>query len=297
VVILLKSIHLIGETEVGLVTKNISLKSLADGNSIAFLGEAGYQADLLLPRLRFKLWPIYTVEKKPWVQVPAGQIGVVIAQIGKPLPPGAKSARYCHRLGCTYSIHPVLTDADFTTEVDLSGTWTAVTKVPEQRKAYTFSVAEHGDTSIYEATWRGKEFLLEVGKIGDSRYLQFKRADSPPEAPPLLTSLPVYGFAKFKIEGDTLTAYRFNDNAVVRLFKEKKIPFIEHGPSAMVRFYVLTQDTTALQTMLKENEERLFEEFAIFERTKVGQHGKDSGEAGAGTKALDGKKGSTPTPQ
>lgn len=98
-VILLKSIHLIGETEVGLVTKNIALESLAEGNPIAFRGEAGYQADLLMPRLRFKLWPIYTVEKKPWVQVPAGQIGVVIAQIGKPLPPGAKSARYQSEFG------------------------------------------------------------------------------------------------------------------------------------------------------------------------------------------------------
>jgi hypothetical protein len=34
------------------------------------------------------------VTKHPWVQVPAGQIGVVIAQVGKPTPIGAKSGRY-----------------------------------------------------------------------------------------------------------------------------------------------------------------------------------------------------------
>src|SRR5258706_7947761 len=35
---------------------------------------------------------VYTVEMYPWVQVPAGEIGVVIAQVGSPLPIGAKSA-------------------------------------------------------------------------------------------------------------------------------------------------------------------------------------------------------------
>ena len=61
--------------------------------SIAMNGEAGYQRDLLMPGLRFKLWPVFSVAKYPWVQVPAGEIGVVIAQVGAPLPIGAKSAR------------------------------------------------------------------------------------------------------------------------------------------------------------------------------------------------------------
>ena len=47
-----------------------------------------------MPGLRFALWPIYAIEKFPWVQVPAGEIGVVVAQAGKPLPIGSKSARY-----------------------------------------------------------------------------------------------------------------------------------------------------------------------------------------------------------
>src|SRR5262249_51259551 len=37
--------------------------------------------------------------KHPWVQVPAGQIGVVIAQVGQPLPIGAKSAVYKPEFG------------------------------------------------------------------------------------------------------------------------------------------------------------------------------------------------------
>jgi len=90
----LLSIRRIGPTEVGLVTKRFAVRRLAEDNPIAFRGEAGYQADLLMPGLRWKAWLLYTVEKHPWVQVPAGEVGVVIAQVGAPLPIGAKSAVY-----------------------------------------------------------------------------------------------------------------------------------------------------------------------------------------------------------
>src|SRR5262249_56388980 len=49
--------------------------------------------------LRFKLWPMFGVKKYPWVLVPAGEIGVVIAQVGAALPIGAKSAQYHTDLG------------------------------------------------------------------------------------------------------------------------------------------------------------------------------------------------------
>jgi hypothetical protein len=88
------SLRRIGPTEVGLVTKRFSFKKLAKDNPVAFNGEPGYQADLLMPGLRWKPFLLYSVEKYPWVQVPAGEIGVVIAQVGNPLPIGAKSAVY-----------------------------------------------------------------------------------------------------------------------------------------------------------------------------------------------------------
>ena len=70
------SIHRIGPTEVGIVVKRFSSKRLPDDNPIAFQGEAGYQADLLMPGWRWKFWPFYHVQKHPWVQVPAGEVGV-----------------------------------------------------------------------------------------------------------------------------------------------------------------------------------------------------------------------------
>src|SRR5215467_7278348 len=96
---ILASLHKIGPTEVGLVTKRFSFAKLAKDNPVAFSGEAGYQADLLMPGLRWKPFLIYSVEKYPWVQVPAGEIGVVIAQVGSALPIGAKSAVYKKEFG------------------------------------------------------------------------------------------------------------------------------------------------------------------------------------------------------
>jgi uncharacterized membrane protein YqiK len=96
--IVIRSIHRIGPSQIGLVTKRLGPR-LRDDNPIAFRGEAGFQARLLMPGARFKLWPLYGVTKFPWTQVPAGEIGVVIAQIGRPLPIGAKSARYSDEFG------------------------------------------------------------------------------------------------------------------------------------------------------------------------------------------------------
>src|SRR5262245_43535173 len=97
--VVILSLHRIGPTQVGLVTKRFAFKRLSEENPIAFEGDAGYQADLLMPGLRWKTWPVFRVDKMPWVQVPAGEIGVVIAQVGKPLPEGAKSAVYQEALG------------------------------------------------------------------------------------------------------------------------------------------------------------------------------------------------------
>jgi len=97
--LILPSLHRIGPTEIGLVTRRFSSKKLSDDNPIALNGEPGYQADLLMPGWRFAFWLLFEVDRYPWVQIPAGQIGVVIAQVGKPLPTGAKSAVYKPEFG------------------------------------------------------------------------------------------------------------------------------------------------------------------------------------------------------
>lgn len=87
------SIVRIGPNEVGLVIKRWGRAKKSDG-PIALHGEAGYQADLLMPGISFCLWPVNRVEKHPWVQIPTGEIGMIIAQVGEPLPTGWKSGVY-----------------------------------------------------------------------------------------------------------------------------------------------------------------------------------------------------------
>jgi len=109
-VLVFPSLKVIGPTQVGLVMKRLSFRKLSEDNPVAFRREPGYQADLLMPGLRFKLWFIYRVEKHPWVQVPAGEIGVVISQVGAPLPIGAKSAVYKKVFGNFTNIRKFLSE-------------------------------------------------------------------------------------------------------------------------------------------------------------------------------------------
>ncbi|MFZ0667402.1 MAG: hypothetical protein WAM97_16730, partial [Acidimicrobiales bacterium] len=92
-VVVALSFHSIGPAQLGLVTKRVGRKLDSD-QLVASSGEAGYQADLLMAGIRFKLWPLYKVERFPWVQVPPDCVGLVIAQVGRSLPTGAKSALY-----------------------------------------------------------------------------------------------------------------------------------------------------------------------------------------------------------
>ncbi|OGO02877.1 MAG: hypothetical protein A2Y91_06480 [Chloroflexi bacterium RBG_13_54_8] len=97
--LVLPSVRIIGPTEIGLVIRKFGAKKLTSDNPIAFDGEAGYQSEMLMPGWRWKFWMVYKVIKFSWLQIPAGQIGVVIAQVGKPLPIGAKSAVYKGEFG------------------------------------------------------------------------------------------------------------------------------------------------------------------------------------------------------
>lgn len=97
--LVLPSLRVIGPTEVGLVIKRFGVGKLKEDNPVAFHGEPGVQADLLMPGWRWKFWINHRVQKYPWVQVPAGEIGVIVAQVGKPLPNGAKSAPFNRAAG------------------------------------------------------------------------------------------------------------------------------------------------------------------------------------------------------
>lgn len=79
---------IINERQVGVVIKKFSRRNLPPGQFIALNGEAGYQADTLAPGWHFWLWPwVYNVHKVPVIVVPQGEIALVVAADGVPIPP------------------------------------------------------------------------------------------------------------------------------------------------------------------------------------------------------------------
>jgi uncharacterized membrane protein YqiK len=79
----------INEREVGIVVKKFATRSLTAGRLVALNGEAGYQADTLAPGWHFFYWAWqYTVLKVPVIVVPQGEIAVVVANDGAPIPLG-----------------------------------------------------------------------------------------------------------------------------------------------------------------------------------------------------------------
>jgi uncharacterized membrane protein YqiK len=78
----------IGERQVGIVVKKFSGRALQPGHLVALDGEAGYQADTLAPGWHFFYWFWqYAVEKAEVIVIPQGEIGLVVAADGSPIPP------------------------------------------------------------------------------------------------------------------------------------------------------------------------------------------------------------------
>ncbi|UBF25248.1 flotillin family protein [Kovacikia minuta CCNUW1] len=77
----------IGEREVGIITKKFSSRSLPAGRLIALNAEAGLQADTLPPGWHFGYFPWqYNVRKEPVVVIPQGEIGLIVANDGQTIP-------------------------------------------------------------------------------------------------------------------------------------------------------------------------------------------------------------------
>jgi uncharacterized membrane protein YqiK len=84
--VLAGGVRVIGESHSGLVVKRFGA-SLPPGRLIALGGEAGFQARLLPPGWHFGLWSWrYKVQSIPLVVVPPGEIGLVVAADGAPIP-------------------------------------------------------------------------------------------------------------------------------------------------------------------------------------------------------------------
>src|SRR3989475_8164770 len=79
---------LIQERQVGIVVKRFGTRALSPERLVALGGEAGYQADTLAPGLHFGFWRWqYRIIKVSVTVVPQGEIALVLAADGAPIPP------------------------------------------------------------------------------------------------------------------------------------------------------------------------------------------------------------------
>ncbi|MBP7512836.1 MAG: flotillin family protein [Bacteroidia bacterium] len=84
---------IVPEDRIGLVTKKFVLfgehKELPDGRILATKGEAGFQSKTLAPGLYFWMWVWqYDVTMENFTIIPEGQIGLILAKDGAPIPTG-----------------------------------------------------------------------------------------------------------------------------------------------------------------------------------------------------------------
>ena len=89
---------IVPEDKIGLVTKKFVLfgehKQLPEGRIIATRGEAGFQAQTLAPGIYFWYWFWqYDITLQPFIVVPNGKIGLLLARDGKELETGRVLAR------------------------------------------------------------------------------------------------------------------------------------------------------------------------------------------------------------
>jgi len=78
--------------EVGLVEKRFGRRRLPSGELIALNGECGYEGEVLSPGWQWVPLFIKTVTRHPAVEIGPDDQGLVIAQVGEPLPIGSRVA-------------------------------------------------------------------------------------------------------------------------------------------------------------------------------------------------------------
>ena len=86
VIFVLPGIFTVGANEVGILTRKMTGKKLAEGRVVARNGENGLQAATLKPGIYWKFWVFWSWTKVKVTVIPPGQIGIVESIDGVPLP-------------------------------------------------------------------------------------------------------------------------------------------------------------------------------------------------------------------
>lgn len=188
--------------------------------------------------------------------------------------------------GCTYSVHPLITERDLIKDVDLSGQWELEWPTPPTAGVQPFQseAKKHRiplrlqkyDESTYDVDL-GDEYVetsgrddwpdgwtLQIGKIGDQTYGQLIPRDLPSD-PLLFSGIPVYYLLKLDLS-DKDSEVRFSamlDDDTAVIAKKEKLPHITYEPSGFVELTVFTGSSSDLQTMVSSRGKQLFSPLPI----------------------------------
>lgn len=81
-------LKLIGDNEVGILTKKMFGNKMPPGRIVARNGEIGVQADILMPGLYWRMPIIWKISKVPVTEIKSTEVGVVESIDGRPIPQG-----------------------------------------------------------------------------------------------------------------------------------------------------------------------------------------------------------------
>lgn len=85
---ILAGLKLIGDSEVGILTKKMLGKTMPQGQVVARNGEVGVQANILMPGLYWRIPIIWSIKKRPVTEILPTEIGIVESIDGLPIPKG-----------------------------------------------------------------------------------------------------------------------------------------------------------------------------------------------------------------
>jgi uncharacterized membrane protein YqiK len=88
VLFLISGLKLIGDSQVGIVTKKMFGKMMPQGQVVARSGEIGVRADILMPGLYWRIPIIWRIEKHPVTEILPTEVGIVESIDGRSIPKG-----------------------------------------------------------------------------------------------------------------------------------------------------------------------------------------------------------------
>ena len=175
-------------------------------------------------------------------------------------------------MGCTYSVHPLLTQKELADDVDMSGHWqlemTGRNEKEKQRLPLELEKYDNSTYDVYidetyleENKVKGQEFpdawTLQLGRVQGQLYGQMIPRDEPTE-PPLMGGIPVYIFFRVAVAKDEVKLFPMLDNRSAVIAEQEKLRHIMYPISDFVELTVFTGNSAELQEMMVKHGTHLF---------------------------------------